>query len=497
MGIDDSLLKRLESAGIHNVEDFFACSEPHLMFAADLDLHTVRKLIASLAVRASPRLQSAVVLLEARQRAQSFMPLRIPSIDAALGGGLSRGTLTEVVGPAGAGKTQMCLMLAAVAGVPEAMGGLGEGTGVLYLDTERKFAAQRLVEIAQHLVPEWYGDGGEGGGGGRSSKRGGSLGYMAHEDDVGSGGWCEGGDAFSDSGGAPSDQESARRIRDLLKNTHVVEVDESLDLMEQLENLETLLLDHNVGLILLDSIAALARKDFHKGPPTKGPASEDSLARDSRSASSSAAESGSAAGFGSGTGLLGTAARANALVAQAAQLKRLADAFNLVVLVTNQVTSQIQERESLSTANEEEGGSGSEDSDGDDDGGDNYGGEGNLHRPTKRRKEARLLDVSCSQAPVQLTHISGSSNTLAMAAPATPSFGNAARGAGSNGGNGDPLGANVIPALGNSWHHCVSTRLVLEQFLGGERTCTIAKSPIAALTSVRCGVTAAGLVELK
>lgn len=48
-------------------------------------------------------------------------------MDAALGGGLSRGSLSEVVGPAGAGKTQLCLTLAAVAGLPESMGGLGEG----------------------------------------------------------------------------------------------------------------------------------------------------------------------------------------------------------------------------------------------------------------------------------------------------------------------------------------------------------------------------------
>ena len=35
------------------------------------------------------------------------------------------------------------------------MGGLGEGTGVLYLDTERKFSAERLVEIARNQAPEW------------------------------------------------------------------------------------------------------------------------------------------------------------------------------------------------------------------------------------------------------------------------------------------------------------------------------------------------------
>ena len=55
-------------------------------------------------------------------------------------------------------------------------------------------------------------------------------------------------------------------------------------------------------------------------------------------------------------------------------------------------------------------------------------------------------------------------------------------------------GACVIPALGNSWHHCVSTRLVLEHFTT-HRTVTVTKSPIAAQHTARCELTAAGLIE--
>lgn len=46
--------------------------------------------------------------------------------------------ITELVGPAGIGKTQTCLMLAAQACLPANLGGLGEEAGVVYLDTERK-----------------------------------------------------------------------------------------------------------------------------------------------------------------------------------------------------------------------------------------------------------------------------------------------------------------------------------------------------------------------
>lgn len=119
--------------------------------------------------------------------------------------------------------------------------------------------------------------------------------------------------------------------------------------------------------------------------------------------------------------------RTNFLVAQAAILKRLADTFNLVCLITNQVTGNLTE---------------------------------------------------AGDAHAQLTVITGSSSSLAMSSScndSTPS-------------------TNVIPALGTAWHHCISTRLVLEQFTS-HRVMTITKSPIAAIFSVACEVTTAGLVE--
>lgn len=46
--------------------------------------------------------------------------------------------ITELVGPAGIGKTQSCLMMACQACLPTHVGGLGVDTGVVFLDTERK-----------------------------------------------------------------------------------------------------------------------------------------------------------------------------------------------------------------------------------------------------------------------------------------------------------------------------------------------------------------------
>jgi hypothetical protein len=130
-----------------------------LMTTADLSHSQAQEVLCMVASSASPKLHSAAHIFHSRMSNVSFLPLRLAKIDRLLGGGLSRGSISEVVGPAGVGKTQLCLTLTAVAGLARSLGGLGEGTGVLYFDTEGKFSAQRLVEIAQAQSPSWFGNG--------------------------------------------------------------------------------------------------------------------------------------------------------------------------------------------------------------------------------------------------------------------------------------------------------------------------------------------------
>jgi hypothetical protein len=132
------------------------------MTTADLSHSQAQEVLCMVASSASPKLHSAAHIFSSRLSNVSFLPLRLAKIDRLLGGGLSRGSISEVVGPAGVGKTQLCLTLTAVAGLARSLGGLGEGTGVLYFDTEGKFSAQRLVEIAQAQSPSWYGNGSSG-----------------------------------------------------------------------------------------------------------------------------------------------------------------------------------------------------------------------------------------------------------------------------------------------------------------------------------------------
>ncbi len=54
----------------------------------------------------------------------------------------------------------------------------------------------------------------------------------------------------------------------------------------------------------------------------------------------------------------------------------------------------------------------------------------------------------------------------------------------------------IIPALGNTWHHCVSNRLILEQH-ESHRELHLTKSPLAPAVSCRFVVGESGLEEVR
>lgn len=62
-------------------------------------------------------------------------------LDQALRGGMPCGRITELVGPAGVGKTQLCFTLAVAAVAPPVCG------NVVYIDVEHKFSAARYVYL--------------------------------------------------------------------------------------------------------------------------------------------------------------------------------------------------------------------------------------------------------------------------------------------------------------------------------------------------------------
>ena len=69
-----------------------------------------------------------------------YLPTGLPGFDQNMLGGIRIGTITEVVGRAGSGKTQLALQLVVAAA--------RYGQGAVYIDTERKVSLQRLQEMS-------------------------------------------------------------------------------------------------------------------------------------------------------------------------------------------------------------------------------------------------------------------------------------------------------------------------------------------------------------
>eukprot|EP00959_Pyramimonas_sp_CCMP1952_P256680 5362501-Pyramimonas_sp.AAC.1 len=60
-------------------------------------------------------------MLHQQRSESSRFATTLPPLDEALRGGIPSGGITELVGPAGVGKTQFCIMLAARTCMPSAM----------------------------------------------------------------------------------------------------------------------------------------------------------------------------------------------------------------------------------------------------------------------------------------------------------------------------------------------------------------------------------------
>ncbi|XP_038693060.1 DNA repair protein RAD51 homolog 2 isoform X2 [Tripterygium wilfordii] len=147
------------------------------------------------------------------------LPTCLRGLDEALCGGVPFGVLTELVGPAGIGKTQFCLKISLLASLPASFGGL-DGH-VIYVDVESKFSSRRLIEIGAKSFPE----------------------------------------LFQTKGLA---QEMAGRILVLQPSSLVA-------FTESLQQIKVSLLENKVKLLVIDSMAALLSGDHNQGAPRQLP----------------------------------------------------------------------------------------------------------------------------------------------------------------------------------------------------------------------------------
>jgi hypothetical protein len=87
---------------------------------------------------------------------QDHVPTGLASLDQVLRGGLSLGTITEIVGPPGIGKSQFCMNVCVqllvgdrLSGNSSSSSGVSNNASIVYIDTEQKFDPNRLMQIVR------------------------------------------------------------------------------------------------------------------------------------------------------------------------------------------------------------------------------------------------------------------------------------------------------------------------------------------------------------
>lgn len=233
-----------------------------------------------------------------------YLPTGLHSLDRHLKGGLRVGTITEVVGQAGSGKTQVAMQLCVMAA--------RYGQGCVFIDTEKKLSLLRLQEIADKRAIAY--DRAHGGLDPPTGSRAAEFSYNQHNNSFLSAASLslqeqhEG--VLPASPSSPSDNIPYQRSDKVLDNVTVLTPSTMQDLMSALSEVEELVMDRNfdaashpdgpfpIRLLIVDSIAA----------PTKR-----------------------------GAGCESAVERASAIFQCAQRLKQLAHQLQLAILVINQV----------------------------------------------------------------------------------------------------------------------------------------------------------------
>ena len=279
-------LSALFEAGVHSVRDFYSVGALRLQqILPHLNANEVRSLVHTVSYAVAPRPLTALAMYSRWLRVNNSVPTGLKALDAALGGqGIPSDSVTELVGRAGVGKTQTCFTLAVMACLPLVVGVEDEVAGVglssdspsadssgassdaamigtaCYLDTERKFSAERVLQIAKARI-----------------------------------------EVMDPTLSAAAVKRIASSVVERIHVFTLCSCADVLSLLTDVQQLQAFIIENNAKIILVDSIAAVARQAF--------------------------------------TGSTGLIKRQHWLNKVASQLKYLAETFHLPVLVTNQVTT--------------------------------------------------------------------------------------------------------------------------------------------------------------
>ena len=170
-GVGPVTVKKLTEAGITQLNDLITRGPMEISRLTGKDKPDCDKLVAKARVclekagLIQPLFSSGTDVLKVRQTKMGILSTGTKCLDGLLSstrtkpdgtpiGGIETGSITEVYGEFGSGKTQLCLTLAVMCQKPVEEGGLNGN--VLWVDTESTFRPERVIDIvnARNFYPD-------------------------------------------------------------------------------------------------------------------------------------------------------------------------------------------------------------------------------------------------------------------------------------------------------------------------------------------------------
>src|SRR3989344_4344808 len=147
-GVGPKGAKKLKDAGYEDLMSIAAASAKELMAACELGEGTADKIIIAARSKLDIGYKSADTILERRKQI-GRITTGSKNLDALIGGGVETQYITEAFGAFASGKTQLGFQLAVNVQLPEENGGLNGRC--LFIDTENTFRPERVEQMATAL----------------------------------------------------------------------------------------------------------------------------------------------------------------------------------------------------------------------------------------------------------------------------------------------------------------------------------------------------------
>ena len=145
-GVGSTTAEKLRESGFSKMEALAVASAGELIDAAGVGEATATKIIPAARDALEIGFETADVILERRSFVHR-LSTGSEELDKLLGGGIETQAITEAYGRFGTGKSQVAFQIAVNVQKPEGEGGLGGGC--LFIDTESTFRPERIKQVAE------------------------------------------------------------------------------------------------------------------------------------------------------------------------------------------------------------------------------------------------------------------------------------------------------------------------------------------------------------